>query len=49
VEFPVWSTVHGLAVLIEQGPLRVAPDEDIRALTDRVLGFIAESLLAPVA
>lgn len=49
VEFPVWSTVHGLAVLIEQGPLRAAPDADIRVLTDRVLGFIAESLLAPVA
>ena len=48
VEFPVWSTVHGLAVLIEQGPLRVAPEEDVRLLTDKVLGFIAESLLAGV-
>ena len=47
VEFPVWSTVHGLAVLIEQGPLRVAPEAEISMLTDRVLGFIAESLLAP--
>ncbi|MEY9863844.1 AcrR family transcriptional regulator [Catenulispora sp. GAS73] len=48
VEFPVWSTVHGLAVLIEQGPLRAAPEEDIRLVTDKVLGFIAESLLAGV-
>ncbi|WP_194919663.1 TetR/AcrR family transcriptional regulator [Catenulispora rubra] len=46
IEFPVWSTVHGLAVLIEQGPLRAAPAEDVRLLTDKVLGFIAESLLA---
>jgi AcrR family transcriptional regulator len=49
VEFPVWSTVHGLAVLIGQGPLRAAPEEDLKRLTDRVLGFVAESLLAPVA
>ena len=49
VEFPVWSTVHGLAVLLGQGPLRGAPEDDIRRLTDRVLGFIAESLLAPAA
>ena len=47
IEFPVWSTVHGLAVLIEKGPLRAAPEADIRMLTDKVLGFIAESLLAP--
>lgn len=47
VEVPVWSTVHGLAVLIGQGPLRVLPDGDVRALTERVLRFIAESLLAP--
>jgi hypothetical protein len=43
----VWSTVHGLAVLLGQGPLRAAPEEDVKRLTDRVLGFIAESLLAP--
>lgn len=49
VEFPVWSTVHGLAVLIGQGPLRAAPEEDVKRLTDRVLGFLADSLLAPVA
>lgn len=45
IEFPVWSTVHGLAVLIGHGPLRVAPEAEIRMLTDRVLGFIGESLL----
>ncbi len=26
VEYPVWSTVHGLAVLVGQGPLRDAPE-----------------------
>ena len=46
IEVPVWSTVHGLAVLTGQGPLRAAPEEDLRVLTDRVLGFIGESLLA---
>lgn len=49
VEFPVWSTVHGLAVLTGQGPLRAAPEDDVKRLTDRVLGFIVESLFAPVA
>lgn len=49
VEFPVWSTVHGLAVLLGQGPLRAAPEDDVQRLTDRVLGFVAEGLLAPVA
>ncbi|WP_194898968.1 TetR/AcrR family transcriptional regulator [Catenulispora pinisilvae] len=49
IEFPVWSTVHGLAVLLGQGPLRAAPEEDRRMLTDRVLGFIGEGLLTAVA
>ena len=47
IEFPVWSAVHGLAVLIGQGPLRAASEADIKKLTDRVLGFIAEGLLVP--
>jgi AcrR family transcriptional regulator len=47
IEFPVWSAVHGLAVLIGQGPLREVADADLRMLRDRVLGFIAEGLLAP--
>lgn len=47
IEFPVWSAVHGLAVLIGQGPLREVAEEEIRMLRDRVLGFIAEGLLLP--
>ena len=49
IEFPIWSTVHGLATLIERGPLRAAPEQDIQMLTDKVLGFIAENLLIGVA
>lgn len=44
IEYPVWATVHGLAVLAEQGPLREAPDADRRRLEDLTLGFIADSL-----
>ena len=31
IEYPIWSTVHGLAVLSEQGPLREVPDAALRA------------------
>jgi AcrR family transcriptional regulator len=49
IEFPVWSTVHGLAMLTGQGPLRAAPEADRQMVTDRVFGFIAEGLLTTVA
>jgi len=26
IEYPIWSTVHGLAVLTGQGPLRDVPE-----------------------
>jgi len=44
IEFPIWSTVHGLAVLLEQGPLRDVPDKGRRGLMDRILVFIGEGL-----
>jgi AcrR family transcriptional regulator len=45
IEFPVWSTVHGLAMLTGQGPLRAAPEAHRQMVRDRVLGFIAEGML----
>ena len=44
IEFPVWSTVHGLAVLAGQGPLRDAPDAIRQHLTERTLTFIDQSV-----
>ena len=44
IEYPIWSTVHGLAVLTGQGPLRDIPDVTRRRLEELTLGFIAESL-----
>jgi AcrR family transcriptional regulator len=49
IEYPVWSTVHGLAVLTEEGPLRGSAEADLQAVTDRVFGFIADNLLVPPA
>jgi AcrR family transcriptional regulator len=44
IEYPIWSTVHGLAVLAGQGPLRGAPDATRRHLGDLTLTFIDEGL-----
>jgi AcrR family transcriptional regulator len=44
LEFPIWATVHGLAVLAEQGPLRDLPEGDRQNLLDRILIFIGEGL-----
>src|SRR5256885_3290869 len=46
LEFPIWATVHGLAVLVEQGPLRNLPQDDRKMLMDRILIFIGEGILA---
>jgi AcrR family transcriptional regulator len=43
-EYPVWSSVHGLAVLITQGPLRGVPGQFARQLTDQLLAFIARGV-----
>jgi AcrR family transcriptional regulator len=43
IEFPVWATVHGLAVLL-RGPLRWLPDREKTRLEDETLAFIAASL-----
>ena len=42
IEYPVWSAVHGLAVLAGQGPLRDVPDAG--RLEELTLAFIEGSL-----
>ena len=44
LEYPVWSTVHGMAVLAGQGPLRDVPDATRRHLEDLTLTFIGGAL-----
>jgi hypothetical protein len=44
IEYPVWSTVHGLAVLAGQGPLRDVPDATRDHLAELTLNFIGEGL-----
>jgi len=44
IEYPIWSTVHGLAVLTGQGPLRDVPAATRRHLEERMRTFIDESL-----
>lgn len=44
IEHPVWATVHGLAVLTGQGPLRTLADEDRGRMEELALTFIASAL-----
>ncbi|HEV2258250.1 MAG TPA: TetR/AcrR family transcriptional regulator [Streptosporangiaceae bacterium] len=44
LEYPIWSTVHGLAVLAGPGPLRDVPGATRDHLELLTLGFINESL-----
>ena len=44
IEYPIWSTVHGLAVLTGQGPLREVPDATRRHLEKLTFAFINGSL-----
>ena len=44
MEYPVWSAVHGLAVLAGQGPLRDVPAAVRRQLTERTLTFLDEGI-----
>jgi AcrR family transcriptional regulator len=44
IEYPVWSAVHGLAVLAGQGPLRGVPDTTRRHVEELTLRFIEEGL-----
>jgi AcrR family transcriptional regulator len=44
IEYPIWSAVHGMAVLAGEGPLRDAPDSTRRHLEELTLAFIARGL-----
>jgi AcrR family transcriptional regulator len=44
IEYPIWSAVHGLAVLTGQGPLRDVPDATRHHLEELTGTFIDESL-----
>jgi AcrR family transcriptional regulator len=44
LEYPIWSAVHGLAVLAGQGPLRGVPDATRHHLEELTLSFIGGSL-----
>lgn len=44
LEFPVWSGVHGLAVLVTQGPLRELPKAKQEELFARTLAFLRRAL-----
>ena len=45
IEYPIWSTVHGLAVLTGQGPLRDIPDATRHHL-EKLTGAFIEATLA---
>jgi AcrR family transcriptional regulator len=45
IEYPIWSTVHGLAVLTGQGPLRDLPDATRRHLEQLTSAFIERHLV----
>jgi hypothetical protein len=44
LEYPIWSAVHGLAVLAGQGPLRDLGDAERHRLEQLTFGFIADGL-----
>jgi AcrR family transcriptional regulator len=44
IEYPIWSAVHGLAVLTGQGPLRDVPEATRQRLEELTLGFIGDAL-----
>jgi hypothetical protein len=44
IEYPIWSVVHGLAVLAGHGPLRDVSDATRHHLEEVTFAFIDESL-----
>jgi AcrR family transcriptional regulator len=44
LEFPIWSGVHGLAVLTGQGPLRALPEETRTHLAELLFAFVDRAL-----
>jgi AcrR family transcriptional regulator len=44
IEYPIWSAVHGMAVLAGQGPLRDVPDAMRQHLEELTLTFIGSGV-----
>jgi AcrR family transcriptional regulator len=44
IEYPIWSAVHGLAVLAGSGPLRDVPEATRRRLEELTFAFIGEGV-----
>ena len=44
IEYPIWSTVHGLAVLTTQGPLRDVPRSPAATSRSFTSSFIGSGL-----
>ena len=44
IEYPIWSTVHGLAVLTTQGPLRDVAEASRRRIEQLTSSFIESAL-----
>jgi len=44
IEYPIWSQVHGLAVLLGQGPLREVAESVRRRIEERTHAFVEDSL-----
>jgi AcrR family transcriptional regulator len=44
IEYPIWATVHGTAVLTGEGPLRDVPEAARRQLEERIFTFIEAGL-----
>ena len=43
-EYPVWSCVHGMAVLVTRGPLRDMPEDFVRHVGGQLFAFITRGL-----
>jgi AcrR family transcriptional regulator len=43
LEYPIWASVHGLAVLL-RGPLRSLPEREKRRLEEQMLAFIGAAV-----
>lgn len=47
-EFLAWSSVHGLSLLLIDGPLRALPREQADAVTQRVIDMVEAGFTAPI-
>lgn len=43
-EYLAWSAVHGLAMLVLEGPLKPLPRTQVRAIEQRLLGMVEQGL-----